>query len=750
VDYSHDDVVAADKAVMVYDRDIKGTQLSNYFYEASDERAFLSMGFGSLFNHHKPISVDNYWHDKEPSDDRRSADFFTSAVDYYADRHIQRGDEIFNSYGNMGWFSERSIEFNSGAAEEADESLSRPLHDLRRTGHCLSDVGVYESTVPGVGEGLFAERSFKKGEVVSISPLLFIPKHTLLETSATSLLVNYALSLPDSDVSFLPIGRAGMVNNGGKVASLRLHWYDWKSRRVLEGSELPDAMKGLSVDEIEASRFANLDVCYVATRNIEEGEELTLFYGKEWSKAWKLHKKKLLTDPNALFRQFISVSPGMFPSSWMVDCVGKSCNEEAPLPPPPTPVAEENLGPLRTECPLYMATSTVPGVGRGVFAGMSYPKGGLLDISPAVSLPLNMTYNTQLINFIFLSNHDDYAMALLGPDMLLNHKEDPINTAYGFNVATLADIADPSLPQTEPQTGYTPVAFKTTENVNAGQELFTSYGGKKWFSARDIPYEEGSHVNEDYHRGVEDLSAHGHCLSDVSVRDSGIPGAGQGLFAERAFRQGDVVSISPVLVMSKQVLGNSSANSVLLNYAISLDGSDVAVLPIGKAAMANNGGREGASLSMHWYDWDSSRVFYDADLPEVIKRQSIEKIEGSPSASLDISYVATRDIQAGEELTIFYGEQWESAWKAYQGLLWKRKQLIQARGESPVFRQPVGAQPRMFPAAWMVDCIGRACAPSEVRGGGACSLYLATSSLPGMVLIASSIPFCFSYLCFCQ
>jgi hypothetical protein len=359
-DFSYGDVMVADRAVLVLDKDVEDTQLSHYFYEAAEGRAFLSMGDGSLFNHHTPITVDNYWRSEAPSDDPKSPDYFTSSVLYYADKDVQSGEEIFNSYGDESWFEGRDIEFVSGDIEEGLLSLSRSLTDLERTGHCLSDVEILESSMgAGAGDGLFATRPFKSGEVVSLSPVLFMAKHTLLETSATSELVNYALSLPGSDVSLVPMGRAGMANDGGPAASLRLHWYDWASRSVLYGSDMPDAIKGKTVDEIESSRFVTLDVCYVATRDIEEGEELTLFYGEEWGREWQLHTQRQQADSSALFRHFIDVSPEMFPNSWMIDCVGNSCHKK--VSPPPLANAAE-VGTYRDDCSLYMAASTIAGV----------------------------------------------------------------------------------------------------------------------------------------------------------------------------------------------------------------------------------------------------------------------------------------------------------------------------------------------------------------------------------------------------
>lgn len=734
VDYRDDDLVAADAAIMIYDKDTRGTMMRNYLYMSTDQRAFVSMGYGSLFNHHTPHVVDNIWRNGAPSEDRRDKSFFLSHVDYYSDRPIKAGEEIFNSYGDEKWFTNRHVDYISGKKEElGDVSLSRSLEDLQANGHCLSDVSVHKSEVPGVGYGLYAERSFQAGEVVSISPVLFLSKIVLADAGPGSLLLNYAISVPDSDIALLPVGDAAMVNNGGKFSSLEMNWYDWETRQVLKGSDILDIMEEWSVDDLESSAFASLDICYVATRYIEQGEELTLYYGKEWARAYRDYKKKLKEDPKReiLFRQPIGARLDMFPDWWMVDCVGKACDyaeddESAP---------DHSHVNIRTDCELFMAPSTINEVGRGLFAGVNFVKNTAFDHAPAITFPFNLSTSTQLINFAFSSINEAYIMAVLGPAMMLNHAEIWENTKYVY-ATKLKDIVDPAGPIQSPQTTYSSLFFTVTDDVAAGDELFTNYGGEEWFDIRGIPFDgsvDGLDV-EDRSRDIAELSSLGHCLTDIGVYESDIPSAGEGVFAERDFKAGDVVSISPVLVLPKHIL-NSTSNSVMINYVLSVPGSDVTLLPLGRAAMVNNGGKE-ASLEVHWYDWDAHRPLYDDKMPSIMLERNIDELEASSFALLDLSYVATRDIEKGEELSIFYGVEWEAAWKEYQSALWRRKQLLHAAGDVPLFKHPIGVKPEMFPSSWMVDCIGETCG----RPTRSCDLYMATSTIPGIAQYLLPLP----------
>ena len=244
------------------------------------------------------------------------------------------GDEIFTSYGDNDWFESRDIPHKL-MSTKGTTTFSRPLRQLQQTGHCLSDISIYESSISGAGLGVFAIRSLQANEVVSIAPVLVMPKHVIGSSITNSVLINYVLSQPGSDVSLFPLGRAGMVNNGGVNSSLRVSWYDWDKRRALRSGEMPDILRNKNANELELDDFSSLDICYVATRDIEKGEELTLYYGQQWEKTWDLYQQELHKVDSStprhdtpVFLEPIGVPEGMFPESWMKPCIGSDCNFE--------------------------------------------------------------------------------------------------------------------------------------------------------------------------------------------------------------------------------------------------------------------------------------------------------------------------------------------------------------------------------------------------------------------------------------
>lgn len=97
---------------------------------------------------------------------------------------------------------------------------------------------------------------------------------------------------------------------------------------------------------------------------------------------------------------------------------------------------------------------------------------------------------------------------------------------------------------------------------------------------------------------------------------------GRGVFATRAIQAGEIVELCPTLEVE-----DDAASGRLRDYVFSANDDDtIAILPLGYGALYNHSD--------------------DANC---------EHIEHGPGV---IAYVATRDVPAGEELTINYGAGW--------------------------------------------------------------------------------------------
>lgn len=349
------------------------------------------------------------------------------------------------------------------------------------------------------------------------------------------------------------------------------------------------------------------------------------------------------------------------------------------------------------KCDVYLAPSLIPGAGRGIFAGKSYAQGDFFDKVSSITILRKNGVRWPLHNYVYGSNDNKYSMALFGTAMMFNHG-DSKNVDHYWDAWPVISISEQ---KKEPYTIYTTVTYTTTRDIEIGDEIYTSYGDKEWFNTRGIAYDHRSTEAATKSKyTAEDLALHGHCMSDVFVDESTIPLAGKGLFTKRSFKKGEIISISPVLVLPKHAV--AADEGVLLNYCIASTSSDVALFPIGLIALANHGGSD-SNVAITWFAWDDEERF-----SEKLKQKPDELLKAH-FAQIDIAITATRDIAVGEELLLFYGEPWESSYVEHLDRLDEWVEEGEADDKKPQFRAPIEAPEGLFPKWWRGSCIGPDC-----------------------------------------
>lgn len=193
-------------------------------------------------------------------------------------------------------------------------------------------------------------------------------------------------------------------------------------------------------------------------------------------------------------------------------------------------------------------------------------------------------------------------------------------------------------------------------------------------------------------RSVEWLQQHGRCVDHIRPGLSTLPQAGRGAFAVRNLPRHTVVAASPLhhvpdetfLHMYKltQVpagdwqhdesiqsvfpgvgstwmrhLDEIVNQQILLNYCYGHEESTVLFCPYGAGINYINHNQSQANLRIQW-----ARSFTAAHNHAIVESGTIEDLEATVKPLLAIEFIATRDIQAGEELFIDYGDIWEEAW----------------------------------------------------------------------------------------
>ncbi|KAL3823645.1 hypothetical protein ACHAXA_009750 [Cyclostephanos tholiformis] len=244
--------------------------------------------------------------------------------------------------------------------------IMKSLPWLDRNGICLSSgrLQVKRSSIKYAGRGVFATTHIGRDQVVLTSPLIVmrredfdiyrtnpdadflkdqIDKSTVV---GVELIYNYAFAHPDSPLYLVPNAPlANFINHGGPFAShkpksvganVELRWpkdgsnaaklFEWayKQKRAnrfdndFENTTFDDANPWLRDHPIDVlERSGKLALEYVALRDIHNGEEILLDYGRLWQDAWEEYSGRNVYARSAYFRHNIGVPPGFFPDNWL-------------------------------------------------------------------------------------------------------------------------------------------------------------------------------------------------------------------------------------------------------------------------------------------------------------------------------------------------------------------------------------------------------------------------------------------------
>jgi hypothetical protein len=351
---------------------------------------------------------------------------------------------------------------------------------------------------------------------------------------------------------------------------------------------------------------------------------------------------------------------------------------------------EEQLSaPFESMCKLYLYKSTIDGAGRGVFVGDNFAEEEILESAVTIAIPRTMATNSQLHNYVFDTGIGGYSMISLGVSSLLNHASFPnVHHTWADH-----DLKEPQRIAHLPFSVFTMTVFKTSETVIAGQELFISYGD-------DWLVERGLDDSLDVAASVvplEELSS-AVCMSTITLGESQINGAGVGAFATRAFRAGELITVSPVLLLNASRLLHNSSHTPLLNYCIGKPGSRAALLPLGHAALINHAPALAANVRMAWFTAWQPAPSSEPETRGEEKEESLSALLQKPFAPFDLAYYATRDIAEGDELLLFYGLAWEQAWTR-----WTEEEEKEDDEAGAPFRHMVMAPEGLLPASWIEE-----------------------------------------------
>lgn len=265
-------------------------------------------------------------------------------------------------------------------------------------------------------------------------------------------------------------------------------------------------------------------------------------------------------------------------------------------------------------CSLYVARSTIPNAGLGIYTSKGIPKNhpvGPSDI--VIQLPdLNPYYHSslQVLSYQYYWDGQDtggqyegrkvYSL-IPGIGMLANGHPDVYNTVQSngstFDNGGLYRSSHPAAGSSSSYFNYT---FFASKDIPPGGEILVQYG-KEWFEERirkniiTTPSPSSSPSSSSLLvRSQEWLEQNGICLDNIQVKQSTNPQAGRGAFATKSIGQGDIVAPAPVIqitnrqsmkmlkVKTDPINGDvvERSEQLLLNYCFGHVNSSILLYPI--------------------------------------------------------------------------------------------------------------------------------------------------------------------------
>ncbi len=168
------------------------------------------------------------------------------------------------------------------------------------------------------------------------------------------------------------------------------------------------------------------------------------------------------------------------------------------------------------------------------------------------------------------------------------------------------------------------------------------------------------------------IRSNGMCLERLTARKSNLPHAGQGAFAQHRIRKGEIVVPAPLIqIANKDVLGtydkmgNRTGSQLFLNYCFGHKESTLLLCPETNALLINHCsdrkkacGSRGPNAMFQWSSGWEPRSDEWRDM-------TVDQISNEIGRGLSMEVVALRDIEAGEEVYMDYGVDWEQAWEKH-------------------------------------------------------------------------------------
>jgi hypothetical protein len=324
--------------------------------------------------------------------------------------------------------------------------------------------------------------------------------------------------------------------------------------------------------------------------------------------------------------------------------------------------AKQSNTDLAKNCRFYMAESAIPNGGIALFTAFDLAMGEEAQPMPDVCIYVAdtpkirtafRTHSWSDAKFIGQFEGGNPRGACEGIGTLVNHMPalEATSTLKSMHHHTNGGLHRYHDPGAGAITQYYGITSKTQRDVSAGSELTITYGDWKG---------DPKHEHIIPARSVEWLHENGMCIDNIEIKNATDPSMGRGAFARYDLKSGSLVAPAPLQVFpNRSAFAEQTPEALFVNYCFQPEGSNILLFPYGPGVnLINHGSTKKANIKVEW----SSHYLSHTQWLSLPKEQFWQM---QYPGSILIDYIALRDIQAGEELLLDYGEDWEEAWDVH-------------------------------------------------------------------------------------
>lgn len=220
---------------------------------------------------------------------------------------------------NFNDYKDIAHSYNGSTARASCPNSIRSLSWLRQYGYCVDQLYAATSTIAEAGRGAFSKRSFRKDDVIIVSPVIhfpvsFIPiqdqfrskdgehyyTNNITRKEKQQLLLNYAFGHENSNVLLVAYGSVVNFINHHSSPNAYIRW-------ASSSKHHKDKLLHLTAEEVLQEKHG-LMIEYVALRDIAAHEEIFLDYGESWVKGWREHLEQFQPNSSLEYEQYISAA----------------------------------------------------------------------------------------------------------------------------------------------------------------------------------------------------------------------------------------------------------------------------------------------------------------------------------------------------------------------------------------------------------------------------------------------------------